>query len=344
MEIQTETADRMVLTLPSRFADFYLVVLPLVATLICGACCICIFDFSGTVPLMSKLTAAVVAGGAIACAVVLSRKAPAHGRLVLVRSRNLLSYEPPKNWGISPDQRTLASFSGITYEEILHESEPGESEPGDPKPEKSYRLYLSFKGHARLLIEHGSPTHPDANLDIQRLIAWIDSSPRAATLQYPDAQTGAAAAQRGRRARTIPQSTPSLTIKGIAPPTLLMSGAMLGVYMLLRGFDSPGGEVALGGLLLAFGCGFLLAIWETLDLTCDTERRELRITRRTVFKRFSKSYPLEHILSVRQVGRDVVLLRTNGPEIKIGNGLLMPQATKTETIDAVQDWINTAPH
>lgn len=339
MDIQTETADRMVLTLPSRDADFYLVVLPLAATLICGVCCICIFDFSGTVSLMSKLTAAAVGVGAVAYAVVQSRKAPANGRLVLVRSRNLLRYEPPKDWDISPDQRTLASFSGITYDEILHESEPGE-----PKPEKSYRIYLSFKGHARLLIDHSSQTHPDANLDIQRLVAWIDSSPRAATLQYPDMQTGTGTAQRGRRARTIPQSTPSLTIKGIAPPTLLMSGAMLGVYMLLRGFDSPGGQVALGGLLLAFGCGFLLAIWETLDLTCDTDRRELRITRRTLFKRFSKSYPLEHILSVQQVGRDVVLLRTNGPEIKIGNGLLMPQATKTETINAVQDWINTTPH
>lgn len=254
-------------------------------------------------------------------------------RLVLDRPGDTIMHVARRGPRASKGRQAMSTVRGIACQRV----KDSENNPG-------YQVDLWFKDGTRLCLNRHADKHPKDDLDVQRILAWIEATPRAASLQYPDPETRRYGPRPPQTCDAPPQRNPTLTIDAMIPPHLLLGGLMIGLVMLLYGFDSPEGIVALGGLGVSFGCGFLLAIWEQIELTRDTERQELRLTRKALSTRNSQYHPLNRILGVRRVGRNVMLFLTDGRALKIGNGLFVKDAQKQHILTVLRDWISATAH
>lgn len=253
------------------------------------------------------------------------------GRLVLDRDRDSVTHVARQGPQASEGQNRLSAFRGLACTKVK-----------DDEDITTFATDLYFHDGARLHLTSGEREHPNLDPDIQRILAWIEAAPRAATLQYPDPETRRYPPRPQQLSHILPRSDLSLRIDAMASPAVLIIGMVIGLFLLVYGFDSPGGIEAFFGLCLAFGCGFLMAIWERIDLTGDSRRGELRVTRRTLLSRASQQYPQERILGLRRVGRKMMLFLTDGQAIRIGNGLIVKDPEKQQITTALRKWIATA--
>lgn len=331
MRITDESPDRMEIPLEID-PDPLTYLLPLTAF---GVSIITLFIlFDPIYGIELKLWMLVFTAAAIAAAIRIPDFNQDQGQLIFDRSEDTITMTLPGN--TPRETRPLSGFQKFTHEKYKVGGTDGDI------AEYYYRIYMLFDDDLPLMITSDHLRPPDKDLTLQRILAWRDAGARIGQLRYHSAEKVGPEPVVALRAHAVPSTVTDLnvTLGSKHDPKLLIGGLIVGLSMLVYGLWSFSGVVALAGLLIVVAIGVILSLWEVVEVIGDARRRELRVIRRRLQRRTSTCYPVERILGVRKVGRDVVLLFTANDPVQITKSTYLTPAQDGE-VEAIHRWMET---